>query len=123
MEHCLDHEPFDTVHVRGEEHGGAGAVLGAGALGEDRHGKLFPGPHVDGRNSGAGIVLRVMPGQGVHDIGPEPDLLCCPAHAISYGIVQGLRERDIGREGEVDDRDPRVLAERHIKVLCHVDIL
>ena len=122
MEHGLDHELFDLVTCGGEEHGDPGHVLCTRTLGQDGDGELLPGFYVDGRHPGAGIVVRVVPGQRVHDIGPERDFLRCPAHTFGHGIVQALRERDIGRDGEVHDRDARVLAQRHPELFGNLDI-
>jgi hypothetical protein len=79
---------------------------------ENRDREFFTGLHVNNRDTGAGIVVRIVPGERVNDIGPERDILCCPAHALRHGIIQGLRERNIGRDCKVHDRDACILAHR-----------
>ena len=121
--HGLDHELLNLIFLGGEEHGDPGHVLGTRTLGQYRDGELLPGLHVDGRHPHAGVVVRVVPGERVYDIGPERDFLCCPAHPFRNRIVELLREGNIGGQGQVHDRDPGVLAHRDRKLPRGLDVL
>lgn len=107
----LNDELHNIPRPGGEEHPNPGDIFGSGALGEDRDGEFIPGPDMDCGDPRAGIVTGILPGAGVDGIRPEGDLSGGNPYPPGHGIFESPGIGNIGRQGDVDDRDAGILAD------------